>query len=70
MRGRDKLGLCPECKNCLAGSYFLSHKMISSNFYLSPNVLESNKRKSVPKLKRWAGDLRQPGKWLLCKGEG
>lgn len=70
MRGRDKLSLCPEYINCLAGSFFLGYKMISSNFYLSPKVLERNKQKSVSKLKRWAGDLRQPGNWLLCKGEG
>lgn len=52
MRGRDKLSLCPEYVNCLVGSFFLSYKTISSNFYLSPKVLERNKGKSVSKLKR------------------
>lgn len=26
--------------------------------------------KSLSKLKSWAGDVPQPVKWLLCKGEG
>lgn len=43
MRGRDKLSLCPEYINCLVRSFFLSYKTISSNFHLSPKVLERNK---------------------------